>query len=136
MQVLPEQLGLEPVTLERVELEPVTREQVLASDPALLSDTLAAPSFKQVRRQALLARLPWNVVCLDRGCTAEKSDTQWMTDRVAVAGAELGPDVCEEPPGAQVLRLAECSAGEAGRCACRAPGAAVAGVRPVAPLHS
>lgn len=48
MHVQPEQLGLEPVTLERVELEPVSRAEVLGSDPALLSETLGAPSFKQV----------------------------------------------------------------------------------------
>ncbi|KAK9916315.1 hypothetical protein WJX75_001172 [Coccomyxa subellipsoidea] len=47
MHVQPEQLGLEPVTLERVELEPVSRAEVLGSDPALLSETLGAPSFKQ-----------------------------------------------------------------------------------------
>ncbi len=49
MHVLPEDLGLEPVTLEAVELEAVSRAEVLASDPALLSETPGAPSFKQVR---------------------------------------------------------------------------------------
>ncbi|BDA40721.1 hypothetical protein COCOBI_01-3740 [Coccomyxa sp. Obi] len=47
MHVLPEDLGLEPVTLEAVELEAVSRAEVLASDPALLSETPGAPSFKQ-----------------------------------------------------------------------------------------
>ncbi len=49
MHVLPEDLGLEPVTLEAVELEAVSHAQVLASDPALLSETPGAPTFKQVR---------------------------------------------------------------------------------------
>ncbi|CAL8466970.1 g6506 [Coccomyxa elongata] len=47
MHVLPEDLGLEPVNLEAVELEAVSRAEVLASDPALLSETPGAPSFKQ-----------------------------------------------------------------------------------------
>ena len=69
MHVLPEDLGLEPVTLEAVELEAVSPAQVLASDPALLSETPGAPAFKQVRSTQIC--LGGGRVCLYLVCTCQ-----------------------------------------------------------------